>query len=158
MKNKSGKVLLNIVKVPDPILKNPNEDVVDFEFFDRNLIVNMIYTMNSVKGIGIALPQIGINKRMFVALIDKIPIVVFNPKVVKESDRIISFEEGCLSIPGETVKVTRPYEILVEYQDLKGRTHNKIIEGINSIIFLHEYDHVLPEGGRLITDYKSIVA
>lgn len=158
MKNRSNKVLMNIVKIPDPILKNPNINVEDFDFFDKNLIVNMIYTMNSVRGVGIAAPQVGKNIRFFIALIDKQPLVVFNPKVVKESDRIISFDEGCLSVPGETVKVTRPYEIFVEYQDLKGRIHNKTLEGINSIIFLHEFDHIREEGGKLITDYKQNLA
>lgn len=155
MKNKSGKILLNIVKIPDPILKNPNTDAKDFDSFDRNLVIDMIYTMNKVRGIGLALPQIGINKRMFVALIDKVPIPMFNPKIIKESDKIITFPEGCLSVPDRLVRITRPYEILVEYQDLKGRTHDKVLEGINSVIFLHEFDHILPEGGKLIIDYLS---
>lgn len=154
MKNKKGKNLLEIVKIPSVILRNPNESVIDFESC-TSLIIDMIYTMNHVKGVGIAAPQIGKNIRLFIALIDKQPLAVFNPEIIKVSEKVISFDEGCLSLPGESVKVTRPYEILVKYQDVRGRVHNRVFEGFNSVFFLHEFDHVLPEGGKLITDYLS---
>jgi len=157
MNNKSGKRFLTILEHPNDILRSPNTEVTDFSAY-RPLVVNMVHTMNKVKGVGIPAPQIGENIRLFIALIDKQPIVVFNPKILEESEKIITLEEGCLSVPGQPVKMTRPFEILVEFQDLKGRTHNRTLEGMNSIIFLHEFDHVLSEGGRLIIDYKATVA
>lgn len=155
MKNKLGKIFLDILKIPNQILRNPNKEIDNHDLY-KPLIVNMLYTMNKVNGIGIAAPQVGVNERVFIALIDKKPVVFINAKVVEFSSKIISFEEKCLSVPGESVLVTRPYEILVEYQDLKGRVHNKNLEGFNSVVFLHEFDHVLSEGGRLIIDYKDM--
>jgi len=146
---KQSKVFMNIVKYPDPILRTENKIVYNpSEYF--NLAQNMIYTMRKTNGIGIAANQVGKNIQMFIALMNKVPIVMFNPKIIKSSDKIITLMESCLSCPGISVEMTRPYEILIEYVDLRNRVHNRVLEGLNSVVFQHEKMHL---DGILIADY-----
>jgi peptide deformylase len=159
-KNKQKKVFMNIIKHPDPVLRAKNINVASFkenENFNKTLVVNMIHTMNKVRGVGIAAPQVGINVRLFVALINRKPLVVFNPEIINGSPGGINIDEMCLSLPGEKVNIKRPNWIEVKYQDLKGKEHVGRFEGINSIIICHEIDHVQPEGGKLIIDHKGIL-
>ncbi|VAW13608.1 Peptide deformylase, partial [hydrothermal vent metagenome] len=90
--------LLKIRQYGDPCLRQKAETVSVVGPGERMLIQSMIATMNEAKGIGLAAPQVGISKRIFVADVGDGPIAVIDPKILAKSGSDI-FEEGCLSIP-----------------------------------------------------------
>ena len=112
----------------------------------------MIATMNEHKGIGLAAPQVGVNQRILVADVGQGPFAMINPKIIKKSGSGI-FEEGCLSIPGVTIKIKRAQKILAQYVDYDGRLVEKIFEDLMARVVLHETDHL---DGKLIIDYASL--
>jgi peptide deformylase len=144
---------------PDPILRQAAEDVVDFDDALRELAQEMIETMKNEAGIGLAAPQVGVSKRLIIALQmkdpddgDAEPLVLVNAKVTSSSSDLWSYEEGCLSIPGVTSPVLRSEAIEVEYQDLDGNALRLSAKGMFARILQHEIDHT---DGRLFIDYLS---
>ncbi|MGL4307554.1 peptide deformylase [Cetobacterium sp. SF1] len=116
-------------------------EVIDDEI--REILENMVETMHDVKGVGLAAPQVGINKRMFVIDVgdDKVRKVI-NPELLELSDKIEDCEEGCLSVPGIYKSVKRSTVVKVKYTDENG---NEIIEEADGLLaraFQHEYDHL----------------
>jgi len=152
MKNK--KQLLEIIKYPDKILTSACNEYVE-EFGGEwlyDLATNMIHTMKSVRGVGLAAPQIGLPLRIAVALIGNIPTVLINPVIVEKSDKKIAISEGCLSCPEKEVRVDRANSVKVEFFNIKGKKSTNLFYGINAIIVLHEIDHL---NGKLIIDYEK---
>ena len=103
--------------------------------------------MYDADGVGLAAPQIGINKRIFV--IDcsredekKDCRIVINPEIEHESEELSSYNEGCLSIPGITEEILRPKVIKVVYQDINGVLKRNTYEDLWSTCFQHELDHL----------------
>ena len=111
----------------------------------------MFQTMYALKGIGLAAPQVGINKKIFVADIGDGPIAVVNPKIIKKTGSS-KMEEGCLSIPGVSVMIERPETILVEFKDENNDKIRLELTELLARVFQHENDHL---EGRLILDYAS---
>jgi len=97
--------------------------------------------MYKAPGIGLAAPQIGVQKQIFVYDIDGEPITLINPKIV-ESRGEWTFDEGCLSIPGLYAEVLRPKEVLVEAVDLDGNTIQIEADELLARLFQHEIDHL----------------
>lgn len=122
------------------------------------LITDLWETMRRADGVGLAAPQIGVSKRVFVVDArslqkpDEPPFqdVFINPEIVWHSEEVFEYEEGCLSIPGIREKVFRPAVVRVRYQDEKGQTHEADFSGIVGRIIQHEYDHL---DGKLFIDY-----
>lgn len=144
---------LNLVKFNDPILsKVPNPFVfngdIDAEMFS-NILVDR---MKELGGIGLSATQVGVNVAVFAMGINDVNMVVFNPKIIGTSKEEISVDEGCLSYPGVYVKVKRPINIEVEFQNAKGETERKTLTGLSSRIFQHEYDHMQ---GKTMKDQVS---
>jgi len=135
-----------------PVLTKKATKVVKFDKSLKKLIADLEDTVQFDKGLGVGLaaPQIGIDKRVFVAAIDDVVTVMVNPEIIWRSDDIISKEEGCLSLPGIEVVVGRPREIIVTYLDKKGRERERKLQNFNARVVQHEYDHL---DGILITDY-----
>lgn len=109
----------------------------------------MLLVMYAAEGVGLAAPQVGINKRLMVFNQDGDPaskhneMVLVNPVIVAKSNKTIVNEEGCLSFPKIYGDVTRARWIAVDYQTLEGKqVKNYYFEGTNAIIFQHEYDHL----------------
>lgn len=104
-------------------------------------------------GIGIAAPQVGINRNLFwVQRFDKLgePFEFYvNPKIVWRSELLRKGMEGCLSIPEDRGDVYRNYTIKITYFDLKGNYKEEMIEGFTAVVFQHEADHL---NGILFTD------
>ena len=103
--------------------------------------------MYDADGVGLAAPQLGINKRIFVMDCsredeDKDCIIVINPKIEHQSKELGSYKEGCLSIPGITEEISRPKIIQVVYQDLNGGVQRASYDGLWSTCFQHELDHL----------------
>ena len=96
-------------------------------------------------GVGLSANQIGIKERAFVMISDmetQETITCFNPKVLKESKKLVKLEEGCLSYPDVFLDVDRPESIVVKYEDEGKEVHKVKLEGFIARIFLHEYDHM----------------
>lgn len=131
--------------VPDthPALHKPPQPY-DFDKHGSTaeLFANVLYDkMKEFKGVGLSANQIGLDVAFFVIGVDDFRLDIFNPKIIKATGEC-DYNEGCLSYPGITLKVRRPEEIEVEFQDAKGEVHNRTLGGLTARIFLHEYDHM----------------
>ena len=135
----------------DPCLRIKSKPVKEAGTAERMLIKSMITTIQEVKGIGLAAPQVGINSRLFVADIGEGPFVVINPKIVKKSGSW-DMDEACLSIPEVWIKISRPQKITVKYTDENNKEIERALEDLNARVFLHETDHL---DGKMIVDYAS---
>ncbi len=143
----------------DPILRKRAAEVRAFDDELREEAEGMIDAMRDEAGVGLAAPQVGLEKRLLVALqmetpedSDADPIVMINPEIIERSPETWEFEEGCLSIPGIRGDVTRPAAVTVRYQDVHGRTHTVQAEAMFARVVQHEIDHL---DGKLFIDYLS---
>ncbi len=150
---------LNLRFYGDPILRRQMPEVDIFDEQLREEAAAMIVTMERESGVGLAAPQVGLEKRLLVALQmrdpddgDAEPIVMVNPEILSRSHESWIFEEGCLSIPGIRGDVTRPDRIEVRYHDVEGQSHTITAEGMYARVLQHEIDHL---EGRLFIDYLS---
>ena len=141
---------------PDPILLENCNDVVNIDEDLVSTAKEMIDTMKSVEGIGLAAPQVGILQRFFVC-IDfsdenrEESLVLINPQITKKEGRIES-KEGCLSIPGFYEYVYRYENSENKALDLDGKEVVYNPQGLQSVVFQHEYDHL---DGILFPDRMS---
>lgn len=109
----------------------------------REILNNMVETMHESSGVGLAAPQVGINKRFFVLDInDGLIRKIVNPEILKFSEEYDESDEGCLSVPGIYKKVKRAYEIEVKYLNENGEEKQETIKGFLAKAFQHEYDHL----------------
>ncbi len=122
-----------------------------WELLSRRMIATVQHPDH--KGVGIAAPQVGINRQLIVVQRfdkDEKPFeVYFNPQITAYSDSLHLRAEGCLSIPGLRDMVERPWGIQLKYQDQTGVWHEEYVEGFTARIFQHEIDHL---NGVLFTD------
>lgn len=135
--------MLKIIKFPDTILR---ETMPEFDFANpiknpKELEQEMIETMLSHQGMGLAANQVGIRTRMFVMGQDENAIGVFNP-VILEAIEVAEDVEGCLSFPGIYAAIKRPNKIKVGWQNSEGQPQEAEIEGMTCKCFLHELDHL----------------
>lgn len=149
------RVLLTTSAADTRILRKTS---IDLDPKERNvqLLADRMYATvqdELSKGVGIAAPQIGINRNaIWVQRFDKEgqPFEFYiNPKITWYSSILRWGREGCLSIPDQFGKVYRSLALQLKYYDLKGLYHEEIIEGFSAVIFQHEYDHLI---GKLFTD------
>ena len=139
----------------DPTLKEPTHPVTVFDGRLEKLAQIMMRVMDREDGVGLAAPQIGVASRLMVwrhPEREKERHVFVNPRVVESSETNITETEGCLSVPGATVEVTRPEEVVVEAQDLGGESFQVRLTGLPARIVQHEIDHL---DGHLILDRTS---
>jgi peptide deformylase len=107
------------------------------------LAAEMLDVMRLGKGVGLAGPQIGFMKRIFVTEIEEDkPRVFINPSIIETSQEVVKAEEGCLSIPGIWADVIRPAAIRVQAWNEKGRPFTMDADGILARVIQHEYDHL----------------
>ena len=136
---------LKVYQLGDEALRTPANRIVKVDDSIRKLAKDMLITMYSSKGIGLAAPQIGINERFFISKDfsnDSDQTIIFiNPEII-EADDIVESKEGCLSIPGHYDYVKRNNRILVSYFDLSGKNEKKEFSDMQSIVFQHELDHL----------------
>ena len=118
-----------IVKYGEPSLREPSKEVHKVSQKIKNLVQDLIDTMYTQNGVGLAAPQIGENVRVFVIDVSANneplnPIVFINPKIIKKSGACIS-HEGCLSFPNKYARMIRPKEVTVEALNEKGKKFYK---------------------------------
>lgn len=148
---------LAIIHYPDPRLKKMSRPVQDFGGSLRMLANRMLELMREAKGVGLAAPQVGQNIRLFVMNPTGEPAderVYVNP-VLSDGDGEEENEEGCLSLPGITVKVLRSKVMRMQAQDLEGKPFEQFDSGYIARIWQHEFDHL---NGTLLTDRMGPVA
>mgnify|MGYP001421530868 CR=1 FL=1 len=146
-----------IVLHPDQRLKKPCSSVSKVTDEVRSIALKMLDTMYSAPGIGLAAPQIGISKRIFVmdcAEKDKEsePHICINPKIEWISDKKNIYEEGCLSIPDFYGEIERPSELRMSCLNEYGEKVEYQFEGLEATCAQHELDHL---NGILFIDYLS---
>lgn len=146
--------ILNIIEYPHPNLRKKSIEVQSFDGELATLAEDMLATMYESNGIGLAAPQVNIQKRLIVVDVSEErnqPQVLVNP-VVQSSCGKRKYSEGCLSIPGFSEMVERADEITVAYQDVKGNQMSLTTNGLLATCIQHEIDHL---EGKLFIDNLS---
>jgi len=139
---------LRVLKYPHPQLRAPNAEVSTFDDELRDLSRRMFRMMYASKGVGLAAPQVGVNKRLLVFNPEgderkmSAECVLVNPTIVERAEGTELDDEGCLSFPGFGAKVTRAKWVKVKALNLKGKPFTKKYAGWEARIFQHEYDHL----------------
>ena len=149
--------LRNILIHPDPRLKKVCEPVPAVDAKIRKLADDMLETMYDAPGVGLAGPQIGVMKRIFVIDCAKEdaapdPMILINPEITWESKEVNTYDEGCLSIPEVYEPVTRPEMVRMSYLDADGKPQETEFDALYATAVQHELDHL---DGILFIDYLS---
>lgn len=125
----------------DPVLTSVAEQVENIDGKIIRLTQAMLQAMYKAPGLGLAAPQIGVQKQIFVYDIDEKPVTLLNPRIVESRGEWV-YDEGCLSIPGLYVEMVRPKEVLLEAVDLDGNTIQIEADELLARLFQHELDHL----------------
>lgn len=145
-------MILKLCYYGDPILRKKCKPVENITPEIRQLVADMIETMDAHNGIGLAAPQIGQSISLFVMRQDEYdeegnlvlgdPLVFVNPKLSNPGEEKITLPEGCLSIPGLHLDVDRPHKIFVEALDLEGNQIAQEFTDYTARVIMHENDHL----------------
>lgn len=133
----------------DPVLRQVAASIDDIDGRVARMVDDMIPSMYAAEGIGLAAPQVGIQKRLFVYDIGEGPQTLVNPEVV-ESDGEWTFDEGCLSVPGLSFEIVRPKLVHLVGRDLDGNEVSIEADELLARLFQHELDHL---DGVLLIDH-----
>lgn len=139
--------LLEIIHYDDDVLRKISEPVKSLTPELKSFIDDLTHTMYEKDGVGLAAPQVGVSKRIFVCDPDysktnvKKPIVIINPEIL-EYDGEKNGEEGCLSVPNIFEKVKRFERVKIQYRDLKWKLKILDTTDLMSVIIQHENDHL----------------
>ncbi len=163
-----------ILQIGDPILRRRSSKVTHFDGALSRLVEDMIESMQAASGVGLAAPQIGVNRRVIIVEMpdgESYPQpgerwIMCNPDVVKVSRETEVGQEGCLSVAGYVGMVERPVSALIRGQDTRGKKYRVKAEGFLARAFLHEIDHLngvlyvdLAEEGTVMTveEYEQLI-
>ena len=138
-------------------LRTPAKRISKVDDSVRDLARDMLASMYSAKGIGLAAPQVGVHRQLLVIDLDPEnpaapPMVLINPEIRSFGASIETYEEGCLSIPGVYLDVVRPSTVEVSYRDEQGRHQKRKADGLLARCIQHEMDHL---NGVLFVDRVS---
>ena len=163
---------MKIITLPNPILKRKSKTIEKVDSEVKKIMNEMLKTMYKAPGIGLAAPQVGINKRIIVMdvsprpglkryqeekdkekqVVNPNPIQMANPEITWISEKKETDQEGCLSIPNFMGDVTRPSSCKVKYLDKNGESKELHAEGLLARCIQHEVDHI---NGILFIDHLS---
>ncbi|HSD12468.1 MAG TPA: peptide deformylase [Patescibacteria group bacterium] len=144
--------VMKIVLDGDPVLRARAAEVDPKEIATpafKTLLDDMVETMYAANGVGIAAPQVGVGKRIFIAESAQGPIALINPVFTKTSWKLMGGEEGCLSVPGKFDKVRRHKTVTIEGLTAEGKKVTFTAENFFARILQHELDHL---DGKLYVD------
>ena len=148
---------LEIITVPDPLLREISAPIERIDDDVRQLMDDMLETMYDAPGVGLAAIQVGVPKRLLVLDVadeeeGPQPYFMANPEIVRLGEETRVHEEGCLSIPGVQVEIERPGDVVVRYVDRNGEQQELAADGLLATAIQHEVDHL---DGKLIIDFMS---
>ncbi len=146
-KKKLDKPPLQVHYLGDRVLRQPAKRIAKVDGEIRQLARQMLQTMYTLDGIGLAAPQVGVHKQILVvdAKPDDAttpPLILINPEIRSYSEDLSVMEEGCLSIPGVYLNVRRPEVIQVSYKDEYGRLQTMMATDLLARVIQHELDHL----------------
>mgnify|MGYP001305817126 FL=1 len=138
---------LEIFKLGSDTLRTNAKRISKVDIDTRKLAKEMLQSMYSAKGIGLAAPQVGISKELLVIDINfedsaAEPLILINPEITAYGSTLNSYEEGCLSIPGVYLNVIRPSTIKLKFRDEMGRPRKMNADGLLARCIQHEVDHL----------------
>jgi len=144
--------------LPDPVLRETCVPVTVFDEALEDVVAEMLAVMYAAPGRGLAAPQVGITQRIFVMDAtwkdgEPSPMVFINPEIIEVSEAQAVNDEGCLSIPDRTRRVSRPAEVKLRWQDLDGEVQTGVFDGFAAACVQHERDHL---DGVLCIDYPEV--
>ena len=148
--------ILEILTIGHPVLAQKAEKIEDINQVILDLAENMVFTMYSAPGIGLAAPQINHSLRLITADLsigeksDGL-LVLINPELIEKEGKEV-LEEGCLSVPGINEKIARPFRVSVRGTDLNGKEKIVEAEGLLARVLCHEIDHI---NGKLFIEHLS---
>ncbi len=148
---------LEIHTLGNQVLRQPARRISKVDDSIRELAKDMLRSMYSAKGIGLAAPQVGVHKQLLVIDLDlenpaNPPLILINPEIVSSSASLETYEEGCLSIPEVYMDVIRPASIKLSFRDEMGRPKKMNADGLMARCIQHEIDHL---NGVLFVDRVS---
>jgi peptide deformylase len=149
-------MILDVVKYGDPVLTKRAEEVTEFDDRLRKFIDDMFETMYAAPGVGLAAPQVGVLKRIFVmdCSVGKKrdgKVALINPVIEIEEGQQVG-DEGCLSFPGIYFEVKRPERVVVRARDVNGSEFKLDVMDLEARCVSHETDHL---DGELFIEYLS---
>lgn len=145
--------MLDIVTLGDEVLREKCTPVTEFDDALHILIEAMFETLDAAEGLGLAAPQVGVDKRFFiVSLPDGTRREFINPEIVGTSVETTPYEEGCLSLPGVYHDVERPSKVIITAKNANGAPFRLKAAGLLARVIQHEYDHL---DGKLFIDHLS---
>ena len=138
---------LEIFKLGSETLRTEAKRISKVDNNIRDLAKDMLQSMYSAKGIGLAGPQVGISKELLVIDINfedsaAEPLILINPEITAFGSTLNTYEEGCLSIPGVYLNVVRPSTIKLKFRDEMGRPRKMNADGLLARCIQHEVDHL----------------
>ena len=138
---------LEIFKLGSETLRTEAKRISKVDNNIRDLAKDMLQSMYSAKGIGLAGPQVGISKELLVIDINfedsaAEPLILINPEITAFGSTLTTYEEGCLSIPGIYLNVVRPSTIKLKFRDEMGRPRKMNADGLLARCIQHEVDHL----------------
>ena len=149
--------LREILIEPNKVLREKSSSVENVDADLKKLMNDMLETMYAAPGIGLAAIQVGVAKRVIVLDIaqkdgPKNPMFFVNPEIIEKSENCLTYEEGCLSVPGQFAEIDRPDKCYIKYLDYHGQSKEIKAEGMLATCIQHEIDHL---EGILFIDYLS---
>ena len=148
--------LLTVLNIPDPRLRMKAQPVVQIDDEIKDLLYSMHEIVRAQDALGLAANQVGILKRLVVIdfgpEVEGQPLLMVNPEIVWKSDETTEFEEGCLSIPGEYIKIRRSIAVRVKYLNLQNQIQEISAKDLLADCLQHEIEHL---DGILSIDHLS---
>ncbi|MCH2189450.1 MAG: peptide deformylase [Gammaproteobacteria bacterium] len=146
--------ILDILVYPDERLRKVAKPVQKVDERIRTLVADMIETMYSANGIGLAATQVDVHEQVIVMDLSEDrnePLVIINPKVIEQNGEQV-YDEGCLSVPEYYAPVKRAEQIKINALDEQGEIYELEAEGLQAVCIQHEMDHL---AGKVFVDYLS---
>lgn len=146
-------MLLNLVNSTDPILRKPTRLILPDEINNFLDIISTMYSiLDATGGIGLSGPQVGLDRSVFVIKIDGERKTFINPQIINVSENTVTEKEGCISLPGITLKISRPEKVTASWLNEDNVAQVADLEALWARCWLHEYDHLQ---GIMIDDRVS---
>ncbi len=152
--------LREIVKNNNDFLSKKSRKVEVFDDKIVQLVEDMKETLVRAKGVGLAAPQVGVLKRIFIVDVgdeqNHEMIEFINPEIIKKKGKNDKYIEGCLSYPGRSFKIVRPHKVTIQAQNIKGEWFAMEAEDFLARALMHENDHLdgitIPQIGNEVFD------